>query len=239
MTYEVATVACGGPGLKFHGEPDQYSAGNTPVTVFDNHKNQFTPCQAYQKLLDGTKAEILILFHDDVTVHDPKWLTRILSLFENPNCVAAGMGGALALGNTDLYRKPYDIWNMARRGYASNQTDAETHGERFTGDRQVAVLDAFCMAVRVQWLREHGGWPVEHLSHHCADLWLACEAARAGMEIWMAGVSVSHWGGGTSTKPAYEQAKWLQGGSLASDHQSPHRFLWREYSDVLPVEVRL
>jgi hypothetical protein len=56
--------------------------------------------------------------------------------------------------------------------------------------------------------------------------------------VWMAGVSCTHHGGGTSTKPSYAQAKWLQGGSLESDHQKPHEWLYREFSDVLPIEVK-
>lgn len=240
MTVEIASVACScaGPSI-----PDGRS-----VTMIDNTANLMTPCEAYQKALDQTDADILVMIHDDVTIHDPEWLTRIMALFDNPDCVAAGLGGATSLGRPDLYRKPYNIWNMARGGYASNQTDAEVHGERFTGDRRVAVLDAFLMAVRVDWMRSRQtygrthrgidrGWPVDHLTHHGLDLWMGCEAARAGKEIWLTGASVTHHGGGASTKPVYAEAGWLQGGSLASDHQAPHRWFWDFYRDVLPVEV--
>lgn len=230
MIVEIATVACGGPGLEL---PDAHR-----VTVVNNTANRMTPCDAYQGLMVRTSADILIYAHDDVTVHDPDWLTRITKLFDNPNCVAAGLGGATSLGRPDLYKRQYRIEDMARGGYASNQTDAETHGDRFTGDRRVAVLDAFVMAVRVAWLRGIGGWPVAHLSHHCLDLWLACEAARRDREVWMTGALVTHYGGGTSTKKVYADAGWLQGGSLASDHQEPHRWLAREYMDCLPIEVR-
>lgn len=253
-TVEIASVVCGGMLLKapigkreyvnrlgqqckelVFAEPPGF--GSVAVSQIDNIANLMTPCEAYQKVLDQTDADVLVMIHNDVTIHDPDWLARIMSLFENVDCVAAGLGGATSLGRPDLYRKPYNIWNMARGGYASNQTDAEVHGERFTGDRRVAVLDAFCMAVRVDWLRSRGGWPAGHISHHCLDLWLACEVARGGMEIWMTGASVTHHGGGASTKPVYAEAKWLQGGSLASDHQAPHRWLWDSYRDVLPVEV--
>ncbi len=233
MTCQIGVVLCGPAFPKW---PDN-STGDATFSWLDNSENRKTPCECYQEILDTCTADILIYLHADVTIHDPEWLTRIMALFENPECVVAGLGGATSLGRPDLYRKTWNIWNMARGGYASNQTDAETHGERFTGDRQVAVLDAFLMAVRVDWLRNRGGWPVKHLSHHCADLWLACEAARDDRQVWMTGASCTHHGGGASTSPAYREAAWLQGGSMETDHILPHRWLASEYIDCLPIVV--
>lgn len=243
MIYKICTI---------HAESISYGP-TIPIGEIIRYRNNFgnveSPCSLYQDLLERhDDAEILIYIHNDVTIHDPQWLNRVLKAFEPsifgamddryPNdVVAVGLGGATALGNKDLYRKKYSIWNMARHGYASNQTDAEVHGERFTGVRQVAVLDAFLMAVRVDWLRSIGGWPTKHLTHHCLDLWLACEAARHHKQIWMVGASCTHHGGGTSTKPSYQNAAWLQGGSLESDHQLPHKWLYQEYPDVLPIIV--
>ena len=126
---------------------------------------------------------------------------------------------------------------MARSGYMSNQDDWEIHGKRETGTKRVAVLDAFLMAVRRDFLLSVGGWPVKHLTHHCLDLWLACEAARAGKEIYMVGISALHSGGGTSTNAIYATAEWKQGGSLETDHQLPHRWLAETYRDVLPITL--
>lgn len=242
MTYEIATVLCGGPGLSIpNGEK---------FNAIDNRDNRRTPCQAYQQALEMTNSEVdvLIYMHDDVSVIDPQWLDKIMMCFSLPistqhpkmpnHVVAVGLGGATALGNHDLYRTPYNIWNMARRGYASNQTDAEVHGDRFSGVRNVAVLDAFCLAVKTDWIRSRGGWPVDHITHHCLDLWLACEAARDNKEIWMVGASCTHHGGGTSTKEAYAKAPWLLGGSREADHSEPHRWLYNEYRDVLPIVLQ-
>lgn len=233
ISYEIACVTCDGPGVDLPGSP--------PVRMYDNAANTFTPCQAYQQILNGCKDDVLIYVHDDVTVHDKAWPARILNCFSSGfpsrTVVAVGLGGALSLGRPNLYKESYNIWNMARGGYASNQTDAEVHGERFTGVRQVAVLDAFFMAVRTDFLRSIGGWPVSHLSHHCLDLWLACEARRHKKEIWMVGASCTHHGGGTSTSPKYKDAKWLQGNSLEEEHVRPHKWLYEEYRDVLPFTV--
>lgn len=230
MTYEIVSVLCGGPGVTL---PTVQEIRST-----DNRSNSRTPCQCYQELLETSTKDVLIYLHDDVSLHDSNWLERIMLVFKaRDRCVAVGLGGALALGNHNLYRTPYNIWDLARRGYASNQVDAEVHGQRFTGVRRVAVLDAFCMAVRTDWLRSRGGWPVKHLTFHCLDLWLACEAARDKKEIWMVGASCTHHGGGSSTTEAYAKAPWLQGGSMETDHTEPHLFLYNKYRDVLPIEV--
>ena len=247
-----ACVICGGPGFR-------QGVNCLPTWFISNEANEKSPCEAYRELLEMASGGVdaIVYAHDDLELHDPNWIERLRKLFDNPLCVAAGFGGAWGLGNADLYRKPYKIENLARRGYASNQRDAETHGERFAGDKRVAVLDAFCLAVRVDWLRTRRtlipwhpgvdrdgvmefelGWPTKRLTHHCLDLWLACEAARDEKEIWMAGVDCTHHGGGSSTKKGYAGAKWLQCGSLGEDHSRPHMWLYQEYSDVLPIEVK-
>ena len=249
MKYQILSVACGGPGFNEYSpqefvvdfSPPDPNVKRVPVRVtLDNRDNLLTPCQAYQKLLDDSDPmiDVLIYVHDDVTIHDPDWLSRILRLFDNPNCAVAGLGGALSLGHPFLYRRPYRIQDMARNGYRSNQTDWQVHGDREQGDCRVAVLDAFLMAVRRDWLLSIGGWPVAHISHHLLDLFLACEASRAGKETWITGASCTHHGGGTSTKPIYAEAKWLQGNSLESDHQLPHRWLYDTYRDCLPLVTR-
>lgn len=225
--YQVYSVLCGGHRLDIPN-----------IHTFDNTDNTVSPCEAYQHLLQDSNADVLIYLHDDVIVHDPDWSGRVMTEFSNPDCVAVGFGGALSLGRPDLYRVPYAIQNMARGDYISNQDDAEIHGRREKGRRRVAVLDAFAMAVRRDFLISVGGWPVKHLTHHCLDLWLACEAARAGKEIWMIGISALHEGGGSSTKATYATALWKQGGTLQSDHQVPHRWLADNYRDVLPLRVR-
>jgi GT2 family glycosyltransferase len=204
VIYSIACAACEGPGPQLPTS-DEY------VHLFDNSKNEFTPCEVYQELLeDLTGADVIIYLHDDVAIYDPKWVITLLDVFtQHPNCIAVGFGGATGLGSWNLHRQPYALRNMARSRYASNQTDAEVHGERFTGERRVAVLDAFCMAVRRDYLLDVGGWPINHITHHCLDLWLACQAARDGREIWMTGVECNHYGGGSSTKGVYHGAKWL------------------------------
>lgn len=234
VTSAIWTVACGGPGFD--------DLGRNYYNTWNNEFNSDTPCRCYQQILDLQRvtdpADVLIYVHDDVTIHDPDWLDRVLEPFNRPDCVAVGLGGALSLGHPDLYKRPYRLPDMARGGYRSNQIDWQVHGEQETHSCRVAVLDAFFMAVRRDFLLKIGGWPVKHLTHHCLDLWLACEAARHRKETWMVGASVTHHGGGTSVKDIYREAQWLQGGTLEQDHQRPHEWLYDAYRDVLPFQVK-
>jgi len=231
MKTTITTVQCSGPGFR---QPDP----SLTVYGLDNRKNKRTPCQAYQRLLKQfSDSDVIVYCHDDLEIHDPAWLSRLTNLFENPDCVAAGPGGAVGLGTQDLYRKPFRIQNMIRLGYASNQDDWQVHGGHFTGDRRVAVLEQFCMAVRVDWLRNRGGWPVGHCNHHMLDAFIACEAASDDKEIWQAGFSCRHSGGGSSVSPIYGQAKWLHDGSLEGDHIAPHKWIFENYRDCLPISL--
>lgn len=229
LTHEVFSVLCGGSGPILPG---------VIPTLLDNRENLRTPCEWYQHAVETSTADILLMTHDDVAIHEDGWLPHVMSIFENqPDAVCVGLGGAAQLGHENLYKRPYQLNQLARQGYVSNQTDYDIHGGRLTGIAQVAVVDAFFMAVRRQFLLDIGGWPTEHLSHHCLDLWLACEVARHRKTTFAIGLRTTHFGGGSSTKKVYSDAKWLQGGDMAKDHQLPHKWLYEAYRDVLPVKV--
>lgn len=232
---KIITVLCGGKGLAV---PDRRSLARAGVQfkTYDNKANLKSPSSWYNiALSDCYDADILVYTHDDLTIHDAHWLGSVTEHFMyDPNIVAVGLGGATGLGHPNLYKRPYRLDDMARQGYVSNQTDAETHGKRSNAVHRVAVLDAFFMAVRRDFLCSVGGWP-NALTHHCLDLWLACEAARAGKDTMVVGTSCTHHGGGTSIKPAYSKAQWLKGGTVQSDHTLPHKWIYENYRDVLPI----
>jgi len=258
VTFDISTVICGDSRPKWPGFEEHVEEGR--VIWGANGANEFSPCQMYQGALDTTKADIIIYMHNDLEINDPDWLDKVLHIFQisdavapkDGRVVAVGLGGALALGNMDLYRKSFDIRNMARRRYASNQDDAEFHGERFTEVRRVAVIEQFFMAIRTDWLRKRltrkvatkaspydyeMGWPTTKLFHHGLDMWVACEAARSGDRIYMNGISCHHHGGGVSVSESYNKAKWLGGRTPAEEHRDSHLWLANQYTDVLPIEV--
>src|SRR5262245_36136489 len=103
---------------------------------------------SYNWLYENTKAEILAYIHDDVVCHEERWDERVLEEFEDPSVGVVGFGGALWHGTDELYKRPYELTQLRRIDYLSNVDDAETHGERFDGARDVAVLDGFALIVR-------------------------------------------------------------------------------------------
>jgi len=118
----------------------------------------------------------------------------------------------------------------------SNTTDAENHGQRYTGARDVAVLDGFALIVQRALLDKCGGWqPDKWPPHHCYDYRIAAEARRQGYRVRMVGVACQHFGGRTATTPQYQEwAKKTKWGSDAEMHRIGHRMFYEEYRDVMP-----
>lgn len=233
VTSEIVSIKAKGPGFKA-----PKVGGYLCESFIHNKGNKLPPSVLLRNYTDHCGSDVIMFVHDDVTIHSEDWHQQAMYKFLcAPNVGVVGFGGALGLGDPDLYKRPYDMQDMARVSYMSNQTDWHAHGQALYEPKRVAVLDAFFMAVRRDFLMAAGNWPTE-LTHHCLDLWLACEAARHKVETWIVPVSVTHHGGGTSTKKAYQDAKWVQGGSTEQDHIRPHRWIYNKYRDVLPLEVK-
>lgn len=185
--------------------------------------------------LDNTQAEILCYLHSDVEIFEPGWDQRVLREFDDPTVGVVGFGGGLQHGSQDIYRVPYRLEQLARGGYISNTRDAESHGGRFAGSADVAVLDGFCLAIRRSLLTRAGGWPVSAIPFHCYDYFACIEAHRQGMKVRMVGVDCQHHGGHTSTRPEYQD--WSQrvlGKSDAQVHEDSHRWLYDNSRGLLP-----
>lgn len=204
--------------------------------VIDNSVENRGLLASYQEAYTDTTEDIIAHIHDDVSIYEPGWADRVLKEFEDPTVGIVGFGGALRHGTRDLYKRPYQLTQLARDGYLSNTTDAEFHGRRFGGACDVAVLDGFSLIVRRELLDRCGGWkPDEWPPHHLYDYRICAEAHRHGYRVRLVGISCQHHGGRTATTPAYmqwaEQTKW---GSDANMHRIGHRMFWEQYADVMP-----
>ena len=132
-----------------------------PIEVYTQHntkENNLGVVGSYQELYRQSKEEVLVFAHDDVTMRERGWNERVLKEFEDERVAVAGFGGATWHGTDDLYKRPYQLSNLRRGGYGSNVDDAEQHGERFTGAKDVAVLDGFALVVRRSFLDRIDGW---------------------------------------------------------------------------------
>lgn len=189
-------------------------------------------------LADG--ADIVACFHDDLEITEPGWADLITFAFQHfPAVGLAGFGGASGLADEDIYQKPYNPMQLARKHFMSNMRDAEAHGERVTTARRVAVLDGFSLIGRRQfWYglqREAPGAgsrvPGNHLSgpanlftvlhmmgvvHHAYDAAMGAFAKEQGWEVWLYPMACHHHGGLTAVAdPRYHE--WAAQFSLFDD----------------------
>lgn len=208
------------------------------ATVHANFPENDGLVPAYQALYEQNRKHDIIAFtHDDWESHEP-WVARIEAEFSDPQVAIVGMGGAKGIGVDDIYKRPYQINQLQRIGYRSNQTDWEIHGARETGACDVAVCDGFFLAVRTSFLDQIGGWKWFPHRFHMYDVALCLMAHRHGWKVRMVGVNCTHHGGGTSTTADYVQDCRDRGTSVEAEHTEPHKFVYNEFRDLLPLRVK-
>lgn len=186
---------------------------------------------AYEKLYRLSTADVLMYVHNDVYVRERGWDERLLQEFTDPTVGVVGLGGAIRHGHPDLYKVPYHLPHLARSRYISNVDDAETHGERFTGSRDVAVLDGFVVAVRRSLLDRMGGWSAINGRtdrFFCYDYAMCGWARRLGYRVRVVGVRCHHTGGQTSVKVKDNPITGQQA------YDESHRWFYENFRDVLP-----
>ncbi len=184
-----------------------------------------------------SQADIIGYLHADLSIQERGWDRRVCDAFSDPQTAVVGFVGALGLGNESIYKVPYHFTQLARFHVYSNLVDAEAHGQRDAGTRQVAVLDSCAVFVRRQFLGRVNGWPVATYpnSSHCSDLWICSMAHRHNLHVRMVGVACQHRSGGKGAAGT----EWLDArGGDAKQHQDAHVVTYREFRDVLPIRVR-
>lgn len=172
-------------------------------------------------------ADIVACLHDDLEIHDPGWAHVVQAMFQlNSTIGLVGFGGATGLADHDIYRKPYDPMQLARKNFMSNMRDAEAHGVRVTEARQVACLDGFSQIGRRGYWEgctppdakgfEESEYPDGTnlfqvmqdwgIVHHAYDAALGCFANRLRWQTWMLPIPCHHHGGLTAVAdPRYHE----------------------------------
>jgi GT2 family glycosyltransferase len=184
---------------------------------------------AYQRIYELTKQQVILYIHDDLICLEPDWDVRVMKEFTDPKVGVVGFAGAWGHGDPDLYKKPYELPQLARRGFMSNLKDAEKHGARFTGSRDVVVLDGIALAVRRELMTKMDGWPITGVDYFMYSEYLCCMARRLGYKIRLVGIEVEHLGGRSTGLNRHTKF----------DFEGEHKFLYEHFSDVLPAEVQL
>jgi len=183
-----------------------------------------TILSAYEYILRHTNSDIIAYLHDDLMIYEPGWDTRVMLQFQDPKVGMVGFGGALGHGVPHLYTAPYYLPNLARQHFMSNMRSAETHGARFNGQCDVAVLDGFSLIVRRSILEKAGGWD-QRATYFMYAEWLSCEVRRQGYRIRLVGIDCEHLGGKSSTA------------GLTDNYEEAHRYFYEKNKDVMPYAV--
>lgn len=181
---------------------------------------------AFDKIYRGSVEPVIAYIHDDVMIYEQDWDLRVLGAFDDPGVGVVGFGGAMGHGAPHLYTVPYHLPNLARQQFMSNLRDAEVHGARFTGERDVAILDGFALFVRRTVLDKWGGWNHPGVGYFMYSENLCCEARRQGHRIRLVGVDCEHLGGKTVGKVP-----------LDDDYPEAHRIFYENNKDVMPYRV--
>jgi len=228
----------------YEGSTEKLIRGNAP-------DDNLGVTGSLQWLYEHTTAPIIAFLHSDVEIFEQGWDERVLREFDDPKVGVVGFGGALQLGENDLYRTPYRLTQLRRIDYRSNTRDAEAHGERFAGECDVATLDGFALVVRREllfsWRHAQGehpldymvGWPVSRYPFHNYDNALCVHAHKTGWRVRLVGIDCIHHGGATATTEAYQQ--WSLDKLGKPDHQvhtDSHVALYEDGRGVLPWRVK-
>ena len=244
---------------------------DTPITY---HRDNKTTVLLYEKYLgtvpafkagvdyalEHIDADVIACLHDDLEIHDPQWVQKVLDRFDRQPAVGLlGFGGAIGLGDSDIYQKPYAPVQLARIGFRSNLVDAEVHGVRSLLAERVACLDGFSQIGRREfWDGEVrkpqlGTFSIETeydfrpwhiltklgLIHHIYDGALGCLAARYGWETWYLPIRCRHLGGQTAVGDEGYQ-RWAKQQVEGGDHgfwESGHQAVYEAFKDQLPLRV--
>ncbi len=181
---------------------------------------------AYQEIFENTTEEIISYTHDDTLIFEKDWDLRVAKEFEDPTVGMVGLGGATGYCHPLLYKKPFDYMAMGRVGFASNMREAEVHGQRFTGERDVAVFDGFSLFVRRSVLEKCGGWPQGvPVSYWGYDTMMSVEVIRQGLRNRLVGIACDHISGRSPSL-------------ISEDLVAASKWIYDNYRDVIPYYVR-
>lgn len=218
--------------------------GNVIVYVRRNLENLGVTEALNQGWLNSVRVPILnckYLFytHNDVLIEEKSWDTKLRNFLNTlPKVGVAGFGGATGLGSPDIYKVPYNIWQLARTDFVSNMRNSEVHGRVLTKPyEEVAVLDGFSLIVNVELLNLVKGFDTENYPiHHNYDNDICLEALRHGYKNYVLNIKSHHKGGITSTREDY--ANWVAPiGGDSEVHRHAHETFYRKWEGFLPVRV--
>lgn len=192
---------------------------------------------------------VIACLHDDLEIREFGWDMLVAQHFDqHPATGLAGFFGASGIGTEDIYKTPYNPYQLIRLGCRSNIDGAEAHGARSTVPSRVAVLDGFSLIGRARFFKgetflgEQTVAPWQQLLslglvHHIYDGALGMLAARLGWDTYFLPIVCTHYGGRTAVAdPGYNN--WAAGQTPLGDQgfwNAGHQRVYDEFRDLLPL----
>lgn len=161
--------------------------------------------QAYE-YFKYSEVEYIFFTHNDVTMFEKGWDTKIIKTLEGINAGhfkgvgVAGFYGAKGLGTSELYVRDYQMHQLVRVENVSNcnRMPAGHNYRNIKGPEnweQVAVMDGFSLIVSTKFLNEQNGFDTNLPAHHMYDNHTCMQAIDRGyMNIVIAMDAVHHGG---------------------------------------------
>lgn len=193
-------------------------------------------------LEEADRAEYLFYSHNDVVIEEKGWDIKVSDYLDILGDVGVmGFGGARGIGSPDIYKTPYNIWQLARVDFISNMREAMVHGRRMTNTvEKVAVLDGFALIVNTKLLDKVNGFDTDVSPiHHSYDNDMCLESITNGYTNYVINVACHHNGGRTATRSDY--TSWLKEQGVEEGdskiHADTHIKLYEKWRNVLPIRV--
>lgn len=175
-----------------------------------------------------TNADYIFFTHNDVTMFERGWDTKVIQEIEGINAGhskgigVAGFFGSKGLGTPEVYVYPYVINQLVRVENVSGCTRMPAaHGYRPVNGRweSVAVLDGFSLIISRAFLDEQEGFDKNLPPHHMYDNHTCLQAIDRGYMNIVIPMDALHHGGVTDVSE-----DWSKGfGKTKSEiHQDAH-----------------
>lgn len=203
--------------------------GVGPSNVIRNEQNAGV-LPALQQAYEGTAADYILYTHNDVTIFEQGWDTKIKRILGELETVGvAGFFGAKGIGTPQLYREPYQMNQLVRVDNISGcHRMPSGHNYRLPrGEWEAAaVMDGFCLIVSRKFLDENGGFDLNLPPHHNYDNHTCLQSLDRGFRNIVISMDAYHHGGVTDVSEPWNE---VFGKSKADIHRDAHYPYFYEY----------
>jgi GT2 family glycosyltransferase len=179
---------------------------------------------AYNQAWRLADTEFVCFLHNDTTMLEPAWLTRLLAPFATPDVGLTGLYGVKRVRRDGRYAGRTIVHSLA-------------HGPTVRAPwEEVAVVDGVCLCLRRATLEELGGIDEGYGFFHGYDRDLSFAVRERGRRCVVVYAPFHHAGGGTRTREFVARPE-LERRDLAERRAATARFA-RKFAHRLPADVR-